>query len=92
MGHVLHGVPDPSGSPHPSPARETAQQLGILVVCLERTWLKLTAPTWNLTTICDSNSRGSDTPTQTYMQENTKTHKILFILGFFGFLRQNPLD
>ena len=30
--------------------------------------VRFSAPTWQLTTVCNSSSRGSDTPTQTFMQ------------------------
>ena len=46
-----------------------AQQLGVLAALLEDpdSWIRFPAPTWQLTTVCDSSSRGSDTLTQTCM-------------------------
>ena len=37
-------------------------------VLFQRTWVQFPARTWQLTTVCNSSSRASDTFTQTYIQ------------------------
>jgi outer membrane biosynthesis protein TonB len=46
-------------------AGEMTQQLKELL--FQRTWIQFPAPTWQLTTVCNSSSRGSGTLTQTHM-------------------------
>jgi hypothetical protein len=42
------------------------------------TWVQFPAPTWQLTTVCNSSSRGPDTLRHTCIQ-NTNAHKIKYI-------------
>lgn len=42
----------------------------------QRTWVQFLAPTWQLTTVCNSSLRGSGTLTQISTHINTNAHKI----------------
>jgi hypothetical protein len=53
-------------------AGERAQQLRIQL--FSQSWVQFSAPTRQLTTVYKTNSKGSDTLTQAYMQAKTSVH------------------
>ena len=43
-------------------------QLGLERWLFQRTWVQFPTPTWQLTTVCNSSSRASDTHTETHTE------------------------